>query len=462
MNLPQPTRAPESFRGWRVALVGVGIEGRDAARFLQQEGVATLHIVDRRPADVIEAELAAVGVAPTTIGAADQPGLLERVDAIVASQGIPHDLPLLCAAAERGIPVFGPLAVFLERCPARVIGISGSAGKTTTTTLVGRMFEADGRAPLVGGNIGRGLLAHLHELHADSTVVAEISHAQLLRTTRSPQIAALLNVTPNHLDQFSWAEYVELKRRLVSRQAVGDSAVLPWDEPNAAAMAEDTRATKVWFGCDGAPPADADAAWLEGETLRVRVGGETHDVLTAGELAVPGRHNVRNALAAIAIVAARGVPIATIAEALRRFEGVAHRLETVATIDGVRYINDSIATAPERTLAGVRAIEQPLVLLLGGRDKKLPLEGLLAELTDRVRALICFGEVGATWSAQAQEAALPCVERCDDLEAALVAARRFAEAGDAVLLSPGGTSFDAYPNFEARGEHFRRLVEAFK
>ena len=462
MNLPEPTRAPESFRDWRVALVGAGIEGRDAARFLQQEGVAALHIVDRRAADVIAAELAAIDVAPTSIDAADQFGVLEHVDAIVASQGIPYDLPLLCAAAERGIPVFGPVGVFLERCPAPVIGISGSAGKTTTTTLVGQMLEADGRAPLVGGNIGRGLLAHLRELDADSTVVAEISHAQLLRTTRSPQIAALLNVTPNHLDQFSWSEYVGLKRRLVSRQAAGDTAVLPWDEPNAAAMAEHTRATKVWFGCDGSPPADADAAWLEGETLRVRVGGETHEVMAAGELLVPGRHNVRNALAAIAIVAPLGVPIATIAETLRRFEGVAHRLETVATIDGVRYINDSIATAPERTLAGVRAIEQPLVLLLGGRDKKLPLEGLLAELTDRVRAVICFGEAGATWSAQAQAAALPCVQRYDDLEAAFGAARRFAQAGDAVLLSPGGTSFDAYPNFEARGEHFRRLVEAFK
>ena len=383
------------------------------------------------------------------IDAADQFEVLERVDAIVASQGIPYDLPLLCAAAERGIPVFGPVGVFLERCPALVIGISGSAGKTTTTTMVGRMLEADGRAPLVGGNIGRGLLSHLRELDADSTVVAEISHAQLLRTTRSPQIAALLNVTPNHLDQFSWAEYVELKRRLVSRQAAGDTAVLPWDEPNAAAMAADTRATKVWFGCDGSPPADADAAWLEGETLRVRVGGEIHEVLAAGELAVPGRHNVRNALAAIAIVAPLGVPIATIAETLRRFEGVAHRLETVATIER-RSLHQRLDCdrAPERTLAGVRAIEQPLVLLLGGRDKKLPLERLLAELTGprARRDLLRRGRRDVERS-RLRRRRCPACSATTTLRSRSAPPVDFAQAGDAVLLSPGGTSFERVPQF---------------
>ena len=460
MTLPQPAPAPASFRGLRAAVVGFGIEGRDAARFLRGEGVERLHIVDRRATDALEAELAELGLEADVSGP-DDLRLVERLDAVVASQGIPRDLPLLCAAAERGVPVYGPMGVFLDRCPAPVIGVSGSAGKTTTTTLVGEMLSADGREPLVGGNIGRGLLERLPELDASSTVVAEISHTQLLRAARSPAAAALLNVTPNHLDQFSWDEYTALKRRLVCRQQAEDLAVLPWDEPVASAAALDTPARKMRFGLDGSPPA-GDAAWLQDGALRVRIDGCARDLLPVGELRIPGEHNIRNALAAIALCAQLGVPDTAIAETLRRFEGVPHRLETVAEINGVRYINDSIATAPERTLAGVRAIDRPLVLLLGGRDKKLPLDTLITELPERARAIVCFGEVAPGWAQQLRRAGLPCERPVDDLAEAVTAARHLAQPGDAVLLSPGGTSFDAYPNFQARGEHFRALVEALR
>ena len=460
MTLPIAPPAPPTFVGRRVAVLGFGIEGRDAALFLQQENVDQLHIVDQRPAATIDAELAELEIA-ASVGTQDDLGLTDRLDAIVASQGIPRDLPLLCAAARRGVPVYGPMGIFLDRCPAPVIGISGSAGKTTTTTLMGEILRADGREPLVGGNIGAGLLGQLPQLDADSSVVAEISHSQLLRAARSPHCAALLNVTPNHLDQFSWREYVRLKRRLICRQDASDTAVLPWDEPNAAGMASATPARKVWFGIDGPPPA-GDAAWLDNGMLRVALDGRTRDILPAAELLIPGQHNIRNALAAIALSARLGVPDAVIAETLRRFRGVAHRLETIAEIDDVRYINDSIATAPERTLAGVRAVDSPLVLLLGGRDKKLPLNNLIRELPGRARAIICFGALAPTWSAQLRRAGLDCTGPLDSLEEAVETARAAARAGDAVLLSPGGTSFDAYPNFQARGDHFRALVEAMQ
>ena len=460
MTLPIAPPAPPTFAGRRVAVLGFGIEGRDAAQFLQHERVDQLHIVDQRPATTIDAELAELEIA-ASVGAQDDLGLADRLDAIVASQGIPRDLPLLCAAARRGVPVYGPMGIFLDRCPAPVIGISGSAGKTTTTTLMGEILRADGREPLVGGNIGAGLLGQLPQLDAGSSVVAEISHTQLLRAARSPHCAALLNVTPNHLDQFSWREYVRLKRRLICRQDASDTAVLPWDEPNAAGMASATPARKVWFGIDGPPPAE-DAARLEAGNLRVALDGRTRDILPAAELLIPGRHNIRNALAAIALSARLDVPDAVIAETLRRFRGVAHRLETIAEIDDVRYINDSIATAPERTLAGVRAVHGPLVLLLGGRDKKLPLNNLIKELPGRARAIICFGALAPAWSAQLRRAGLDCTGPLDSLEEAVEAARAAARAGDAVLLSPGGTSFDAYPNFQARGDHFRALVEAMQ
>ncbi len=460
MTLPIAPPAPPTFAGRRVAVLGFGIEGRDAAQFLQHERVDQLHIVDQRPAATITAELAELEIV-ASVGAQDDLGFADRLDAIVASQGIPRDLPLLCAAARRGVPVYGPMGIFLDRCPAPVIGISGSAGKTTTTTLMGEILRADGREPLVGGNIGAGLLAQLPQLDADSSVVAEISHSQLLRAARSPHCAALLNVTPNHLDQFSWREYVRLKRRLICRQDASDTAILPWDEPNAAGMASATPARKVWFGIDGPPPAE-DTAWLDNGTLCVALDGRTRDILPAAELQIPGRHNISNALAAIALSTRLGVPDAVIAETLRRFRGVAHRLETIAEIDEVRYINDSIATAPERTLAGVRAVRGPLVLLLGGRDKKLPLNNLSRELPGRARAIICFGALAPAWSAQLRRAGLDCTGPLDSLEEAVEAARAAAHAGDAVLLSPGGTSFDAYPNFQARGDHFRALVEAMR
>ena len=460
MTLPIAPPAPPTFAGRRVAVLGFGIEGRDAAQFLQHERVDQLHIVDQRPAATITAELAELEIA-ASVGAQDDLGFADRLDAIVASQGIPRDLPLLCAAARRGVPVYGPMGIFLDRCPAPVIGISGSAGKTTTTTLMGEILRADGREPLVGGNIGAGLLAQLSQLDADSSVVAEISHSQLLRAARSPHCAALLNVTPNHLDQFSWREYVRLKRRLICRQDASDTAILPWDEPNAAGMASATPARKVWFGIDGPQPAE-DTTWLDNGTLCVALDGRTRDILPAAELQIPGRHNIRNALAAIALSTRLGVPDAVIAETLRRFRGVAHRLETIAEIDDVRYINDSIATAPERTLAGVRAVRGPLVLLLGGRDKKLPLNNLSRELPGRARAIICFGALAPAWSAQLRRAGLDCTGPLDSLEEAVEAARAAAHAGDAVLLSPGGTSFDAYPNFQARGDHFRALVEAMQ
>ena len=461
MSLPIPTPAPPTFRGLRVAVVGFGIEGRDAARFLQQESAAEIHIVDQRPAVDLAVELAALGVT-AQLRSSDDRCLIERVDAMIASQGIPPDLPLIRAAADRRVPVYGPLGIFLDRCPAPVIGISGSAGKTTTTSLVGNVLHADGREPLVGGNIGEGLLQRLPDLQCNSTVVAEISHTQLLRAARSPQSAALLNVTPNHLDQFSWSEYVELKRRLLCRQRAGDTAVLPWDEPTAAAMAADTPANLIRFGIDGAPPPDGDAAWLENGQLRLRTDGRARSLLPATQLRIPGEHNIRNALAAIALCSALGVADAAIAEALREFAGVPHRLEPVGEIEGVRYINDSIATAPERTLAGIRAVDPPIVLLLGGRDKNLPLDKLIAELPRRIRAIVCFGELAPGWREQLRRAGFACGDPVDDLSEAVEIARSRAQPGDTVLLSPGGTSFDAYPNFQARGDHFRALVEAMR
>ena len=438
MTLPTPVEAPATFNGRSIAVVGLGIEGRDAVTFLEREGSEIIR-VDRRPERADRDQ--------------DDLSVLDEVDGIIASQGVHYQVPLLIEAGRRGIPVYGPTQIFLERCAASVIGITGSAGKTTTTTLVHLMLQAAGVHCHLGGNIGQGLLAQLSDISSTDTVVAELSHTQLLRTTRSPRTAAITNITPNHLDQFSWEEYQELKYRIVEYQSPSDTVVLPFNDELAAAATARTEADQRWFGI-GAPsmPWYCAVRSSEGKILR-----NDRPLMSVDEVKLPGEHNLLNALAALAIVADL-VPDDVATDVLRTFSGVPHRLELVAEIDCVRFINDSIATTPERTLAGLRATPGPIILLLGGRDKNLPLDPLVDEVRSRVRRVVLFGESAPRWTAWMSERDVA-AEDAGSFESAVRRAASYACSNDTVLMSPGGTSFDAYPNFEARGRHFREVVE---
>jgi UDP-N-acetylmuramoylalanine--D-glutamate ligase len=448
---------PLRFAGLRVGVVGLGVEGIDIVRFLHREGAAEIVVSERKPIDALREPIRALGGIPIAIEAgANDPGLAGRVDALFVSQGVPDDLPLLAAARDRGVPITAMMRLFLRRCPAPVIGITGSAGKTTVTSLVGAMFEASGRPAFVGGNIGRGLLSALDDIGPETTAVLEISHTQLARTDRSPRLAAVLNVTPNHLDQFGWGDYVDLKRNLVRWQRPGDLAVLPRDEPVAAGFAADTPATVHRFGTG---PFAGPGATIANGRIVWRDGAAEHDVGPAAAIRLPGAHNLDNVLAAVAIGGAWGLPPAAMADAIRGFTGVPHRLETVAEVGGVRYVDDSIATTPERAVAALRALEGPIVLLLGGREKRLPLSPLAEAARGRLRAAVGFGEAGAAFTEALRAAgAAPSVAAYEGLADAVAAARAIARPGDTVLLSPAGTSFDAYPNFAARGDHFRSLA----
>ena len=437
MTLPTPIEAPASFRNQRIAVIGLGIEGSDVLGFLGREGAQSIR-VDRDPgrADRVQDDLT----------------ILNGVDGLIASQGVHYQVPLLAEAERRNIPIYGPTQIFLERCPAPVLGITGSAGKTTTTTLVHLMLQAAGISCHLGGNIGQGLLHQLPEISTSDTVVVELSHTQLLRTTRSPQTAAITNITPNHLDQFSWEQYQELKYRIVEFQSPRDTVVLPFNDPLAAAAASRTDASQRWFGI-GTPSMPWSCA--------IRSDGEhilncDRLVLPVDDIKIPGQHNLLNALAALAIVADL-VPDDIAAEVLRTFSGVPHRLELVAEVGCVRFINDSIATSPERTLAGLRATPGPVILMMGGRDKNLPLDPLLDVLKHHVRQVVLFGEAAPQWTAWLTNHGID-AELAGTFELAFARAVNSARSCETVLMSPGGTSFDAYPNFEARGQHFRDLV----
>lgn len=447
----------------RVTVVGLGIEGIDLVRFLTSEG-ARVTVSDARPPEQLADQLAAIdGTGAHLSLGANRIEDCADADAVYVSQGVPAALPALRAAEANGVPISSMLELFLDRCPAPVAGITGSAGKTTTTSLVGAMLEASGVDHVVGGNIGVGLLSLLPGISPTTKVVVEMSHTQLSRVARSPEVACVTNVTPNHLDQFSWDDYVDLKRRVFKYQRPEDRAVFNYDDPVARSFMDE--APGRVFATSRTQTIPGDGAMLEDDrVVRVDRGAAT-TVLRRGEIRLRGEHNVENVLSAVAVAGLLGVPDEASARAVRAFTGVPHRLEPVATIRGVQYVNDSIATAPERTLAGMHAFTEPLVLLLGGRDKNLPTRVLGEEAVRRCRAVITFGEASDLYASairDAEGAERIVLRQVADVPAAVQAAAEVAQSGDVVLFSPAGTSFDAYRNFEARGRHFREAVEALE
>jgi UDP-N-acetylmuramoylalanine--D-glutamate ligase len=319
------------------------------------------------------------------------------------------------------------------------------------------MFAAAGRKHAVAGNIGVGPLGLLSEITADTWVVLEMSHTQLETAGRSPHIACVLNVTPNHLDRYSWEEYTDLKLRILREQSGNDIAVLNLDDEVTSSFVTEARGHVVWFSARRPPNGDA-AAFVRDGAIIWRQGSVDTKLLSVPEIPLRGAHNVSNVLGAVAVAGSAGLPGEAVARAVREFTGVPHRLERVAEVAGVTYYNDSIATTPERTLAGLRSFREPLVLLLGGREKHLPLEELAREAATRCRAVVCFGEAAPLLEQALRAAHAPAIERVDSLPRAVEAATGLAKPGDVVLLSPACTSYDAYDNFEERGEDYRCLV----
>ena len=448
--------APPEVRGKRVLVYSLGIEGRDLARWLMANGAA-VSVSDTRG----EAALAAAG--------ATAPEGIERLvtgqelldpagfDLVAVSQSVLRYNPALQRARELGIPVTSQMRLFLQLCPGRTIGITGSSGKSTTTALVGAIAREAGIPNIVGGNLGEALLGRLDEITPQTTVVLEISHTQLQYTDRSPAIAAITNITPNHLDQFSWDEYVGLKRNILAHQTRGDASILNADDHTSRALMASAKGRLVRTSILEEPPGDG--AWVDGGDVVVRTGTRPVEVLPVGEIPLRGQHNLSNVVMACAIAAEAGMPVDAMARAIRSFTGVPHRLEVVGVANGATWVNDSIATSPERTIAGLKAFSEPVVLLLGGRDKNLELDGLRELARQRCRTVVCFGEAGDLFLA-AMISAVADSTRVETLDEAVALAAGRAQPGDVVLLAPAGTSFDAYPNFEARGEAFRQLVRA--
>jgi UDP-N-acetylmuramoylalanine--D-glutamate ligase len=448
-------RAVSSWTGKKVTVIGFAIEGEDMARYFQQHGAHVTVSTTRVAAAMQERRIELEGRGVRFRVGPNDPADVAGADLVCVTQGVPQGNPVVVAARDEGIPVQSMTSMFFDAYPGPICGITGSSGKTTTTSLVDAVFSAAGREHVLGGNIGLGLMSLLDNAVPERWAVLEVSHTQLVLTGRSPRVAAVTNVTPNHLDQFTWDEYVALKRRIFELQGRDDHVVFNLDDPVSRNFRHDARGRMFLFSIEG--DHACDGAFVKDGAVFWRCDARTEKVIGVEEVPLRGRHNVANVAAATAVAAACEIGPEAVAAAVRGFKAPAHRLELVGSIEGVSYYNDSIATAPERTLAALRSFSQPIVLLLGGRDKNLPLIDMLEEAKQKCRAAVCFGESGPMLADAADRVGVA-VTRAGDLPEAFRAARTLARAGDIVLLSPACTSFDAYENFEQRGEEFRRLV----
>jgi UDP-N-acetylmuramoylalanine--D-glutamate ligase len=451
----------DPFAGKRLVILGLARQGKALARFAAEVG-AQVTVSDLRPAATLAAAAEELDGFEIDYVLGDHPmSLLDQAEVLAISGGVATDAPIVRQAQARGIPLTNDSLVFMERAPATVIGITGSAGKTTTTALTGLMGQMAGRRTWVGGNIGRPLIADLHKMDAGDLVVQELSSFQLELWTQSPPIAAVLNVTPNHLDRHkTMAAYTAAKANILRHQARGDVAVLPADNAAARALEADVRGRLRLFSLRWRV---RDGAFVDKGQIWLRSGEGQTAVCALNEIRLRGWHNVLNVLAAVTLADSAGLPTPAIRQAILNFNGVEHRLELVATVNGVQYVNDSIATAPERSLAALDAFSEPLILLAGGRDKDLQWEEWARRVRQRVKSVVLFGELADLLAfhlaADQQNLPQPHLIRVANLEEAVAAAAATAEPGDVVLLFPGGTSFDAFADFAQRGEAFKQLVQ---
>ena len=447
------------LKGKKIAMCGIGVSNTPLILNFLKQGARVI-ACDRRERELIgniADELEAAG-AELKLGE----GYLDNleVDIIFRTPGMNFHLPELERARKRGIAVTSEMEVFFDLCPATIFAVTGSDGKTTTTTLIAKMLEAEGKRVFVGGNIGTPLLPEIENITADDFVVAELSSFQLISMRKSPDVAVVTNVAPNHLDVHKdMDEYVEAKKNILLHQNAFSRTVLNRDNDITESFRKDVRGQSLGFSMSRRLN---NGAWLADDgVLHMAYRGIDVPVVDRKDIRVLGDHNVENYLTAIAAVWGY-VGVDNIKKVAREFGGVEHRIEFVREVDGVKYYNDSIASSPTRTIAGLKAFNQKVILLAGGYDKHIPFEPLMPYLVEKVKTLYLCGD-----TADKIEKCLrdyddyngePQIIRVKDFAEAVAAAHKSAVAGDIVTLSPACASFDSYPNFVARGLHFKQLV----
>lgn len=447
------------LKGKKIAMCGIGVSNTPLILNFLKQGARVI-ACDRREREIIGTiadELEAAG-AELKLG----DGYLDNleVDIIFRTPGMNFHLPELERARKRGIAVTSEMEVFFDLCPATIFAVTGSDGKTTTTTLIAKMLEAEGKRVFVGGNIGTPLLPEIENITADDFVVAELSSFQLISMRKSPDVAVVTNVAPNHLDVHKdMDEYVEAKKNILLHQNAFSRTVLNRDNDITEDFRKDVRGQSLGFSMSRRLN---NGAWLDHDgMLHMAYRGIDVPVVDRKDIRILGDHNVENYLTAIAAVWGY-VGVDNIKKVAREFGGVEHRIEFVREIDGVKYYNDSIASSPTRTIAGLKAFNQKVILIAGGYDKHIPFEPLMPYLVERVKVLYLCGDTADKIEGCLRDYAgydnSPQIVRVNDIAEAVTDAHKTAQSGDIVTLSPACASFDKYPNFVARGNHFKQLV----
>ena len=442
-----------SLREKNIAVLGLGVSNRPLVRLLLEFGCRVTGC-DRTPREKLDPEVLELEQAGCTLRVGD--GYLSGVEADVVfrTPGMHPNNPAIAALRERGARVTSEMEVFFEVCPCHTIAVTGSDGKTTTTTLISEMLKASGKTVWLGGNIGEPLLPRCRKMGPDDYAVAELSSFQLMDMTRSPERAVITNLAPNHLDiHRDMAEYIWAKQNIYRYQGSGDLLILNADNAITAGF---TGNGKTEFF---SRKQKTNGVWAENGVI-YRHGQK---VLETKDILLPGTHNIENYMAAIAAVEGIASDEA-IGQVAKNFGGVEHRIELVRVKDGVRFYNDSIASSPSRTIAGLRSFPEKVILIAGGYDKHIPYDVLGPEICTHVKKLFLGGATGekirqAVLAAENYREGAPEITDCGNFETAVRAAAGAAEPGDVVLMSPASAAFDQFKNFMVRGDFYKKLIK---
>ena len=455
----------ESFKGKKITVMGLGLFGGGvgAVKYLVSQG-AEVTVTDLKSAEELSASLKRLDDLPVKfkLGKHDEEDFV-NVDMLVVSPAVPNDSRFLQLAFENNIRIDSELSIFFRLCPAPVIGITGSNGKSTTTSLLGEMLKDAGIKTWVGGNIGISLLENLEEIEADDVVVLEISSFQLeylARIEMSPHISIVTNIAPNHLDRHKTMEnYIGAKKAIIHYQQEDDYAIMNYDDPTLKKWEGESSGRHLWFS---AASELEHGAFLKNNELIINHNSKRTVIPCSTQIKIKGIHNWQNIMAASYAAILMHADVESIKNAITGFTGLEHRLEHVHTINEVQYYNDSKATTPEAATAGIKAFDNPTILIAGGYDKQVSLHQFALECVRNTKCVILIGGTAETIQKLIQdikgEKIKPDVYMAASLDESVKKASEVAEPGDIVLLSPACASFGMFANYEERGKEFKELV----
>lgn len=454
----------DELQGKKVAVIGLGVSHNDLIVMMIKRGIS-LTLLDKRSREEIGLQ------AETLVQQGVQLDLgenyldnLTRYDVVFRAPGVYFNKPELVKAREQGVVITSEMEVFFDLCPCPILAVTGSDGKTTTSTLISEMLKAEGKVVHLGGNIGKPLLYKIDNIKPTDFCVVELSSFQLISMRKSPHVAVVTNISPNHLNVHKdMVEYVGSKVNLILHQNAFSKTVLNLDNPPCYELRTHVRGTPCYFTTKSLNQFPYNGSYLDEQgNICLQKSGKGTVLFPSSEIKLPGIHNAQNYLAAIAAVE-EYVGKAAMQKVAKEFGGVEHRLEFVKMVDGVKYYNDSIATSPTSTIAALNAFSTKPIIIAGGYDKKIPYEPLAPFLIAKAKALILLGATASL----IEKAVKNChdyqlnkllIIRVESMEQAVNAAREIAVSGDIVSLSPASASFDMYENFEERGKHYKKII----